>query len=63
MIALAESGVSSKTHHEIESQLEELGLYEEPIVIRSTGCPNGCGRPYLGKLDWWVKCQASITFI
>ena len=35
---------------EIEGLLEELGLYNEPIIIRSTGCPNGCGRPYLGEI-------------
>jgi sulfite reductase (NADPH) hemoprotein beta-component len=35
---------------EIEGLLEEIGLFKEPIVIRSTGCPNGCGRPYLGEI-------------
>ncbi len=35
---------------DIEVLLEDLGLIEEPIVIRSTGCPNGCGRPYLGEI-------------
>lgn len=50
-LALAESErYLPKLVGNIESQLEELGLYEEPIVIRSTGCPNGCGRPYLGEI-------------
>ena len=50
-LALAESErYLPKLVSEIESQLEELGLFEEPIVIRSTGCPNGCGRPYLGEI-------------
>ena len=50
-LALAESErYLPKLISEIESQLEELGLFEEPIVIRSTGCPNGCGRPYLGEI-------------
>lgn len=35
---------------DIEVLLEDLGLFSEPIVIRSTGCPNGCGRPYLGEI-------------
>ncbi len=35
---------------DIEVILEDLGLLSEPIVIRSTGCPNGCGRPYLGEI-------------
>jgi sulfite reductase (NADPH) hemoprotein beta-component len=30
----------------IESQLVPLGLEGESIVIRMTGCPNGCARPY-----------------
>lgn len=31
---------------EIESLLQELGLQEEPITVRMTGCSNGCARPY-----------------
>lgn len=34
----------------IESILEEVGLLKDEIVIRMTGCPNGCGRPYLGEI-------------
>jgi sulfite reductase beta subunit-like hemoprotein len=30
----------------IDDTLRELGLEDEPILIRMTGCPNGCGRPY-----------------
>lgn len=26
------------------------GLFEEPITIRMTGCPNGCGRPFLAEI-------------
>ena len=45
--ALAEServfpGVLDK----IEEIMADLGLSEEPILIRMTGCPNGCSRPY-----------------
>jgi sulfite reductase (NADPH) hemoprotein beta-component len=35
---------------ELETILEEVGLREDEIIIRSTGCPNGCGRPYLGEI-------------
>ena len=35
---------------ELELSLEEAGLREDEIIIRSTGCPNGCGRPYLGEI-------------
>lgn len=30
----------------IDPILRELGLEDEPILFRMTGCPNGCGRPY-----------------
>jgi sulfite reductase beta subunit-like hemoprotein len=30
----------------IDPVLKELGLANEPILFRMTGCPNGCGRPY-----------------
>lgn len=30
----------------IDDILRELGLEDEPILFRMTGCPNGCGRPY-----------------
>ncbi|HMA94363.1 MAG TPA: NADPH-dependent assimilatory sulfite reductase hemoprotein subunit [Polyangiaceae bacterium] len=30
----------------LETKLESLGLTDEPIVMRMTGCPNGCARPY-----------------
>ena len=29
-----------------EAALEELGLDDEPITLRMTGCPNACARPY-----------------
>ncbi len=30
----------------LEAELERLGLEEEKIGVRMTGCPNGCARPY-----------------
>lgn len=35
---------------EIENVLAEVGLPDEPIVMRMTGCPNGCARPYVAEL-------------
>lgn len=29
-----------------EEELDSLGLRDEPITLRMTGCPNGCVRPY-----------------
>ncbi len=34
----------------LEAQLAVHGLAEDDIVIRMTGCPNGCARPYLGEI-------------
>ncbi len=34
----------------IEKELKLLHLEEEEIIIRMTGCPNGCARPYLGEI-------------
>ena len=30
----------------------QAGLENEPIVVRMTGCPNGCARPYLGEIGF-----------
>jgi sulfite reductase (ferredoxin) len=35
---------------QVEVMLAELGLRDERIVIRMTGCPNGCARPYTADL-------------
>lgn len=34
----------------LENRLESLGLGDETIVMRMTGCPNGCARPYNAEL-------------
>jgi sulfite reductase (ferredoxin) len=34
----------------IRQVLTEVGLAQQPIVVRMTGCPNGCARPYLAEL-------------
>jgi len=55
----------------IEKLGGELGLGGEEIVIRSTGCPNGCARPYMaeiafvgkapGRYQLWLGGNASGT--
>jgi sulfite reductase (ferredoxin) len=30
----------------LEAELRRLGLEDEPLGVRMTGCPNGCARPY-----------------
>lgn len=34
----------------LEKLCAEVGLEGEEIIIRSTGCPNGCARPYMAEL-------------
>ena len=36
----------------IEPLLVKHGLEEENIIIRMTGCPNGCGRPYVAEIGF-----------
>ena len=55
----------------IEKLCAELGLVGEEIIIRSTGCPNGCARPYMaeiafvgkapGRYQLWLGGNASGT--
>jgi len=50
-LALAESErYLPKLVDELETIIGNLGLRDQSIAIRSTGCPNGCGRPYLGEI-------------
>ena len=39
----------------IEKLLAEAGLAGEEIIIRSTGCPNGCARPYMAEIGFVGK--------
>ncbi|PGH05114.1 sulfite reductase (NADPH) hemoprotein, beta-component [Polytolypa hystricis UAMH7299] len=39
----------------LESCLEENGLSSESIVMRMTGCPNGCARPWLAEVAFVGK--------
>ena len=37
---------------ELDEVIEECGLHHDAILIRMTGCPNGCARPYLGEIGF-----------
>lgn len=39
----------------LEPIMEEVGLKEDEINIRMTGCPNGCARPALGEIAFIGK--------
>jgi sulfite reductase (ferredoxin) len=34
----------------LEQELARLGLQDERLTVRMTGCPNGCARPYTSDL-------------
>ena len=36
----------------IEPILEKYALLDEEIIIRMTGCPNGCARPYAAEVGF-----------
>ena len=36
----------------LEGALGQLGLQEEDLIIRMTGCPNGCARPYMAEIGF-----------
>jgi sulfite reductase (ferredoxin) len=34
----------------IRALMDKMGISDEEIIIRMTGCPNGCARPYMAEL-------------
>jgi sulfite reductase (NADPH) hemoprotein beta-component len=36
----------------LEAEVESAGLRDDSIIIRMTGCPNGCGRPFLAEIGF-----------
>ena len=34
----------------LDAEYERCGLRDDEIMIRMTGCPNGCARPYLAEI-------------
>lgn len=39
----------------VEGLLGELGLKDEELIVRMTGCPNGCARPYMAEIAFVGK--------
>ena len=37
------------------------GIEQEPIIVRMTGCPNGCARPYLGEIGFVGKAPGKYN--
>jgi len=58
-LALAESErYLPKLLDALEARLAARGLSSDDIVIRMTGCPNGCARPYLAEIGLVGKSPA-----
>jgi len=61
-LAMAESErYLPKLLDKIEVILDEAGLQEEEIVIRMTGCPNGCARPGLAEIGFIGKAPGKYN--
>ena len=39
----------------LEAEFEAAGLRHDDVTLRITGCPNGCGRPYLAEIGFVGK--------
>ena len=39
----------------LEAEMREAGLADDAIIVRMTGCPNGCARPYLAEIGFVGK--------
>jgi sulfite reductase (ferredoxin) len=61
-LALAESErVFPDVLAEIDKILADLSLSSEPILIRMTGCPNGCARPYNADIAFVGRAPAKYA--
>lgn len=47
----------------LEGVLEEAGLRHDSIVMRMTGCPNGCARPWLAEVGFVGKAFGAYNSI
>lgn len=45
----------------LEPTLRELGLWDQRITARMTGCPNGCTRPYVAELAFVGKAPGKYN--
>jgi sulfite reductase (NADPH) hemoprotein beta-component len=47
----------------IEPILAKHGLSDDDVSIRMTGCPNGCGRPYVAELGFIGTAAEQYNFM
>ncbi len=61
-LALAESERSlPDLVTQLDAEVEAAGLRDDAIVIRMTGCPNGCGRPFLAEIGFVGKAPGKYN--
>ncbi|KAL9027483.1 MAG: hypothetical protein Q9196_003997 [Gyalolechia fulgens] len=61
-LAMAESErYLPKLITKLEGCLEENGLRQDSIVMRMTGCPNGCARPWLAEVAFVGKAYGAYN--
>jgi sulfite reductase (ferredoxin) len=62
-LALAESErVFHLVLDKIDGILAEFDLRDEPILVRMTGCPNGCARPYNADIAFVGRAPGKYAF-
>jgi len=47
----------------LEKLCTELGLHNEEIIVRTTGCPNGCARPYMAEIAFVGKAPGRYQLL
>ena len=47
----------------VEAICEENGLRNDSIVMRMTGCPNGCARPYVAEIAFVGKAPGTYLML
>lgn len=47
----------------LETALEEYGLRHDSVVMRMTGCPNGCARPWLAEVALVGKAMGAYNLM
>lgn len=63
-LAMAESErYLPKLVTKLEGALEEYGLKHDSIVLRMTGCPNGCARPWLAEVALVGKAYGAYNLM
>ncbi|KAF8223516.1 sulphite reductase hemo protein, beta subunit [Tricholoma matsutake] len=49
--------------NKVEKLCEENGLRNDAIVMRMTGCPNGCARPYVAEVAFVGKAPGTYSML